>query len=86
MSAVYTFKGVVFDDVVDDRADNGEDWDNKWSQICDTCLGKHPALKPHVSDNDDECFCGVLSCMSDKPQECRYIDFGREGEEAVNEV
>ena len=79
------FHGVLFGDVVDDKKDNGEDYDNKWSQICKKCLDAHPALKAYVSTNGDECYCGVEDCAnSNRVQRVRYIDFGVEGKE-VNE-
>ena len=33
MDKKFKFKGVAFDDVVDDRVDNGEDWDNKYDNM-----------------------------------------------------
>ena len=70
------YKGIRFDDWVSDREDNGEDFDNYWSEICEDCWNKHKKILGEWRYDDGGsgvARCGVEGCTSEDAY--IYVDF-----------
>lgn len=70
------YKGIRFDDWVDDKEDNGEDFENYWSEICEKCWNKYKNIfgENRMDDSGSgEACCGIDGCNSKDAY--IYIDF-----------
>ena len=70
------YKGIRFDDWVNDREDNGEEFDYFWSEICEDCWNKYKNVfgenRMSNSGSGMAC-CGIEGCTREDAY--IYVDF-----------